>query len=1085
MRLLKCYVDNFGKLSNYEYSFTDGLNVIQEANGFGKSTLAAFIKAMFYGFPRIGKRNVQENERKKYLPWQGGTYGGSLDFEFEGKQYRVRRTFGKAAAKDTFSLRDLDNREESSRFSEELGQKLFQLDAESFVRSVFMPQILETDTFATTSIQTKLNNLVDNTDDLNNYDSAVARLQGVRLTFRKQRGSGGKIDEIQEDIYDLESKLAEAETQREPLHAVTKEVEELKREKGQREEQLAALRSKIFRASTQQAAQALQSQFASLEKELHETEASIQALSETYPNGYPTRDEIVSQNKNVLLLQQSMNGLSELMMDEETSRLAELGREIFADEDQTAEDIRTCREACSQLSTVNARAEVQMNQEEMTQREELRKFFSQGVPDEQEFLAYQKKVDALSAKGGEWNAHQLTEEEEGDLSKLEFFFDGKSVDEQELEQCEEAASQIQGWEVKVQECQLSEADQKEWNRLSHVFSIELPTEDEIQQKQNDCRRIAELNTKKETKTTVLQSVSQEEKPVANRSKMLLVGGGILLVVGVICFVLAKIAAGAVLAVVGFSALLCAFWLRTKQMISQSAGTVAVESSAISEEEIQELYVLQRSMTEFLSKFYTDVADPAVKLTDLRLDRQDYLKMKEKKRSLEQENEDLCTKIENKRLFLQEVCLRFYPGQLYRADFVGTVRDSWHRYRELQNRQSKLQAQRDKLTTEMNELKNDLEAFFTRYYPDGTDMAFSVRLSRLKTDVQTLTALDQRWNSTKENRETSQENARKLIEFIETILKRYHTDFGNGSYAEALERLNNDFASFQSAVKAAEDFKNEKTKWENQKKDAERKLNQFAEQYNFLLPLGEEELSKILNDIESYNAKLEQKEKADKKLDDFKNQHPEYRNGLTEAQAEPIDNDELERLQWDEKEKNNKLDACKKELEEKQRARKNLLEKVERIPELEDQLKQRKEECDAAEKSYEILDTTLTLLEKAKNNLSNRYIGSVERSFTAYIKDLIGEDFRNTLVDRNLTIRIDESGEARELNYYSVGTIDSILLCMRLALIDALFEEEKPFLLLDDPFVNLDDDHTKRALEILNKIAENRQIVYMVCNSSRR
>lgn len=78
MKLLECHVDNFGKLSNYEYRFSESLTVIQEPNGFGKSTLAAFIKAMLYGFPRTAGRNVAGNERKKYLPWQGGTYGGSL-----------------------------------------------------------------------------------------------------------------------------------------------------------------------------------------------------------------------------------------------------------------------------------------------------------------------------------------------------------------------------------------------------------------------------------------------------------------------------------------------------------------------------------------------------------------------------------------------------------------------------------------------------------------------------------------------------------------------------------------------------------------------------------------------------------------------------------------------------------------------------------------------------------------------------------------------------------------------------------------------------------------------------------------------
>ena len=52
MKLLKCHIENFGILSNYNFDFSAGLTTICRENSFGKSTFAAFIKAMFYGFPR-------------------------------------------------------------------------------------------------------------------------------------------------------------------------------------------------------------------------------------------------------------------------------------------------------------------------------------------------------------------------------------------------------------------------------------------------------------------------------------------------------------------------------------------------------------------------------------------------------------------------------------------------------------------------------------------------------------------------------------------------------------------------------------------------------------------------------------------------------------------------------------------------------------------------------------------------------------------------------------------------------------------------------------------------------------------------
>ena len=54
----------------------------------------------------------------------------------------------------------------------------------------------------------------------------------------------------------------------------------------------------------------------------------------------------------------------------------------------------------------------------------------------------------------------------------------------------------------------------------------------------------------------------------------------------------------------------------------------------------------------------------------------------------------------------------------------------------------------------------------------------------------------------------------------------------------------------------------------------------------------------------------------------------------------------------------------------------------------------------------------------------------------------------------------------------------------LALVDALFKDGPVFLILDDPFVDLDDEHTSAAKSLLKKISKDRQIIYLVCNSSR-
>jgi uncharacterized protein YhaN len=91
MKLRSCHIDNFGKLSDLHLEFQDGVNLFHEPNAWGKSTLAAFLRVMFYGFDSKRESGLFDKERVVFRPWQGGTYGGELDFSYQGKEYRISR----------------------------------------------------------------------------------------------------------------------------------------------------------------------------------------------------------------------------------------------------------------------------------------------------------------------------------------------------------------------------------------------------------------------------------------------------------------------------------------------------------------------------------------------------------------------------------------------------------------------------------------------------------------------------------------------------------------------------------------------------------------------------------------------------------------------------------------------------------------------------------------------------------------------------------------------------------------------------------------------------------------------------------
>ena len=52
------------------------------------------------------------------------------------------------------------------------------------------------------------------------------------------------------------------------------------------------------------------------------------------------------------------------------------------------------------------------------------------------------------------------------------------------------------------------------------------------------------------------------------------------------------------------------------------------------------------------------------------------------------------------------------------------------------------------------------------------------------------------------------------------------------------------------------------------------------------------------------------------------------------------------------------------------------------------------------------------------------------------------------------------------------------------MIEAMYKEETPFLIFDDPFVNLDNDRVRAGVNILKRISDNYQIIYFTCHESR-
>lgn len=314
MKLISMHIDNFGCLHDYDYDFDDGLNVVLHDNGWGKTTMAAFLKAMLYGFDTKRSKDITENVRKRYLPWQGGNYGGTLDFEAGDVRYRISRTFGETPRFDKAKIVVLDTGVTAKISPDRIGETLFQLDASAFQRSVFVNQNGLSIAGAASSIHTRLNALVSQANDVAAFDGAVATLTEKIKKYEKT-GGRGKIGEIARQITSaeqkrekLEAEIAQQDSARERISQLDKLITDIDNELGKKKQQLDEVSGE---ARKREAARKLLEE---LNKQIAELQQQMDAIQNDLGGHIPTPaeiDQVRRQKQSAAAIAQQLSELKQ------------------------------------------------------------------------------------------------------------------------------------------------------------------------------------------------------------------------------------------------------------------------------------------------------------------------------------------------------------------------------------------------------------------------------------------------------------------------------------------------------------------------------------------------------------------------------------------------------------------------------------------------------------------------------------------------------------------------------------------------------------------------------------------------------
>ena len=220
LRIEKVEINSFGKLKNTVLTPGKGMNVLTAPNESGKSTLAAFLKFVFYGFTEGRKKELAENDKKLYTPWDSPLTEGSVTLWVGEKQYRVFRS--SSGTKETCTLTETATGR-TLPAGEVPGELLFGVSEEVFSRTLFFRQLTLPQS-KDGVLAEQLQNVAVSAEEQTSSKKAMERLTKAKNELKGRAGSG-KIPALERELATLESALETAKAERVRLEELRAEEE--------------------------------------------------------------------------------------------------------------------------------------------------------------------------------------------------------------------------------------------------------------------------------------------------------------------------------------------------------------------------------------------------------------------------------------------------------------------------------------------------------------------------------------------------------------------------------------------------------------------------------------------------------------------------------------------------------------------------------------------------------------------------------------------------------------------------------------------------------------------------------------------
>ena len=238
-------IKSFGLINDMTLEFSEGVNVIEGQNESGKTTIAAFIKYMLFGFDTREVEGVI-SEREKRISWTRGAAEGAMTVRVKGKRYYITRKTtpteaegSRRAYKEESGIIDMESG--ASAFGRvPAGEVFLGVTRELFENTAFVGQIGDS-AIDSGSVKESIENILFSGSERLNNQRAMSKISDRMEALIHRNERGGTVYDLANKRDQLEETMRRADDDNKQILVKESELHAIRREKKDAEDKLARL----------------------------------------------------------------------------------------------------------------------------------------------------------------------------------------------------------------------------------------------------------------------------------------------------------------------------------------------------------------------------------------------------------------------------------------------------------------------------------------------------------------------------------------------------------------------------------------------------------------------------------------------------------------------------------------------------------------------------------------------------------------------------------------------------------------------------------------------------------------------------